>query len=115
MSIREKNIPKMKRLLSLSDYYFPIFEEILAKYDMPLELKYMSIIESALNPVARSRAGARGLWQFMYKTGRQYGLKINSFVDERLDVEKAADAAARAGDQRRAARRPGHGAQSSRA
>ena len=91
----EKNVPKMKRLLSLSDYYFPIFEEILAKYDMPLELKYMSIIESALNPVARSRAGARGLWQFMYKTGRQYGLKINSFVDERLDVEKAADAAAR--------------------
>jgi membrane-bound lytic murein transglycosylase D len=91
----EKNVPKMKRLLSLSDYYFPIFEEILAKYDMPLELKYMSIIESALNPVARSRVGARGLWQFMYKTGRQYGLKINSFVDERLDVEKAADAAAR--------------------
>ena len=91
----EKNVPKMKRLLSLSDYYFPIFEEILAKYDMPLELKYMSIIESALNPVARSRVGARGIWQFMYKTGRQYGLKINSFVDERLDVEKAADAAAR--------------------
>ena len=91
----EKNVPKMKRLLSLSDYYFPIFEEILAKYDMPLELKYMSIIESALNPVARSRVGARGLWQFMYKTGRQYGLKINSFVDERLDVEKASDAAAR--------------------
>jgi len=91
----EKNAPKMKRILSLSDYYFPIFEEILGKYDLPMELKYMSVIESALNPVARSRAGARGLWQFMYKTGRQYGLKINSFVDERLEVEKAADAAAR--------------------
>ena len=91
----EKNVPKMKRLLSLSDYYFPMFEEILSKYDMPVELKYMAIIESALNPVARSRVGARGIWQFMYKTGRQYGLTINSFVDERLDVEKAADAAAR--------------------
>ena len=91
----EKNVPKMKRILSLSDYYFPLFEEILSKYDMPLELKYMSVIESALNPVARSRAGAKGIWQFMYKTGRQYGLKINSFVDERMDVEKAADAAAR--------------------
>ena len=91
----EKNVPRMKRIMALSDYYFPLFEEILSKYDMPLELKYMSIIESALNPVARSRVGARGIWQFMYKTGREYGLKINSFVDERLDVEKAADAAAR--------------------
>ncbi len=91
----EKNVPKMKRILSLSDYYFPMFEDILSKYDMPLELKYMAVIESALNPVARSRVGARGIWQFMYRTGRQYGLRINSFVDERLDVEKAADAAAR--------------------
>jgi membrane-bound lytic murein transglycosylase D len=91
----EKNVAKMKRILSLSDYYFPIFEDILSKYDMPLELKYMAVIESALNPVARSRAGARGIWQFMYRTGRQYGLRINSFVDERLDVVKAADAAAR--------------------
>ena len=91
----EKNVAKMKRILSLRDYYFPIFEDILSKYDMPLELKYMAVIESALNPVARSRAGARGIWQFMYRTGRQYGLRINSFVDERLDVVKAADAAAR--------------------
>ena len=91
----EKNVPKMKRILSLSDYYFPMFEDILSKYDMPLELKYMAVIESALNPVARSRAGAKGIWQFMYRTGRQYGLRINSFVDERMDVEKAADAAAR--------------------
>ena len=91
----EKNVPRMRRILSLSDYYFPMFEDILSKYDLPLELKYMAIIESALNPVARSRVGARGMWQFMYTTGRQYGLKINSYVDERMDVEKAADAAAR--------------------
>lgn len=91
----EKNQAKMRRMLSLAAYYFPLFEETLSRYDMPLELKYMSIIESALNPVAKSRAGARGIWQFMYNTGKQYGLKINSFVDERLDVEKAADAAAR--------------------
>lgn len=91
----EKNQAKMRRMLSLAAYYFPLFEETLSKYDMPVELKYMAIIESALNPVAKSRVGARGIWQFMYNTGKQYGLKINSFVDERLDVEKAADAAAR--------------------
>ena len=91
----EKNTAKMKRLLSRSSFYFPIFEEALLRYDMPVELKYMAIIESALNPTARSRAGAMGMWQFMYNTGKQYGLRINSFVDERLDVDKAADAAAR--------------------
>lgn len=91
----EKLGTKMTQMLTLSDYYFPIFEEVFDRYGMPLELKYMSVIESALNPVARSRAGALGIWQFMYQTGKLYGLKINSFVDERLDVEKAADAAAR--------------------
>lgn len=91
----EKLRSKMTQMLALSDYYFPIFEEVFDRYNMPLELKYMSVIESALNPVARSRAGALGIWQFMYQTGKVYGLKINSFVDERLDVEKAADAAAR--------------------
>lgn len=91
----EKLRTKMTQMLTLSDYYFPIFEEVFDRYDMPLELKYMSVIESSLNPVARSRAGALGIWQFMYQTGKLYGLKINSFVDERLDVEKAADAAAR--------------------
>ena len=91
----EKMDEKMERILALSDYYFPIFEATFAKYDMPLELKYMAIIESALNPVARSRAGARGIWQFMFNTAKLYGLKIDSFVDERLDVEKAVDAAAR--------------------
>lgn len=91
----EKMPTKMSRMLGLSKFYFPIFEEILDKYDLPQELEYMAIIESALNTTAQSRAGARGIWQFMYRSARQYGLKINSFVDERLDVEKAADAAAR--------------------
>lgn len=91
----EKMPTKMSRVMGLSTYYFPLFEEVLNKYGLPLELKYMSVIESMLNPVATSRAGARGIWQFMYQTARGYGLEINSFVDERLDVEKAMDAAAR--------------------
>ncbi len=91
----EKMPSRMGRVLGLSTYYLPIFEEAFDRYHMPLELKYMAIIESMLNPVAESRAGARGMWQFMYRTGRMYGLRINSFVDERLDVEKAVDAAAR--------------------
>ena len=62
---------------------------------MPLELKYLAIIESALNPVAVSRAGAKGMWQFMYRTATLYGLRIDSFIDERLDPVKSADAAAR--------------------
>lgn len=91
----EKMVEKMGEILGLSSYYFPMFEEIFDKYDLPLELKYMAVIESALNATARSRAGARGMWQFMYSTAKIYGLKINSFVDERLDVAKACDAAAR--------------------
>lgn len=91
----EKMPSKMARVIGLSYYYFPIFEETLNKYNLPVELKYMSVIESMLNIRATSRAGARGMWQFMYNTGRNYGLEINSFVDERLDVEKAVDAAAR--------------------
>ena len=82
-------------MLGLAKYYLPIFEETFNKYDMPEELKYMAVIESALNPLAVSRAGAKGMWQFMYNTAKIYGLKINSFVDERLDPFKAADAAAR--------------------
>ena len=81
-------------MLGLAEYYFPIFEEIFALYDMPLELKYCAIIESALNPRAVSRAGATGLWQFMYGTGRMYGLTINSFVDERRDPVKSTYVAA---------------------
>ncbi len=82
-------------MLGLSAYYFPIFEETLDRYDMPLELKYMAIIESALNPTARSRVGANGLWQFMYGTAKNMKLEITSFVDERRDPIKATDAAAR--------------------
>ena len=86
---------KMATMLSLAEYYFPIFEETLNAYDMPLELKYMAIIESALNPTAVSRARAKGMWQFIYSTARSYGLKINSYVDERFDPVRSADAAAR--------------------
>lgn len=85
----------VEMMLGLSEYYFPIFEEVLDKYDLPMELKYLPIIESALNPTARSRAGANGLWQFMYGTGRQMKLEINSFVDERRDPMKSTDAAVR--------------------
>lgn len=91
----EKMPTKMSHILGLSTYYLPIFEETFNRYNLPEELKIMAIIESALNPVAVSRAGAKGMWQFMHNTGKIYGLKINSFVDERMDVEKAADAAAR--------------------
>src|SRR5690554_1323348 len=82
-----------ERLMALSDYYFPLFEEKLAKYHIPLELKYLAIVESALNPRAISRMGASGLWQFMLPTGRAYNLNVNSYVDERYDPIKATEAA----------------------
>ena len=91
----EKKRELVEVMLGLSAYYFPIFEETLDKYDMPLEIKYMAIIESALNPTARSRVGANGLWQFMYGTAKNMKLEITSFVDERRDPVKATDAAAR--------------------
>ena len=91
----EKMRTQMGRIMGLSQYYFPVFEETFVRYGLPLELKYMAIVESMLNPVARSRAGACGMWQFMYSTARSYGLEINSYVDERYDVEKSVDAAAR--------------------
>lgn len=82
-------------MLGLSEYYFPIFEQILDYYQLPIELKYMTVIESALNPRAYSRARAVGLWQFMYGTGKKYGLTINSLVDERMDPFKSTVAACR--------------------
>ena len=82
-------------MMGLTNYYFPLFEEALAKYDLPLELKYLPIIESALNPKIVSRAGASGLWQFMHGTAKMYGLEINSYIDERNDPIKSTDAAAR--------------------
>ena len=78
-----------ERLMAISEYYFPMFEEHLAKYNIPLELKYLAIVESALNPRAKSRVGASGLWQFMYPTGKQFNLEVNSYVDERFDPLKA--------------------------
>ena len=82
-------------MLGASNFYMPIFEEALETYRLPLELKYLPIIESALNPKAVSRVGATGLWQFMLTTGKQYGLQVNSLVDERRDPVKSSYAAAR--------------------
>lgn len=84
-----------KRVLGLSSYYMPIFEEIFDYYGLPKELRVMAIIESALNPVAVSRANAKGIWQFMYRTALQYNLQITSYVDERLDPIASAHAAAK--------------------
>ncbi|MES2240768.1 MAG: LysM peptidoglycan-binding domain-containing protein [Bacteroidota bacterium] len=83
-----------ERLMAISDYYFPMFEETFAKQNVPLEIKYLAIVESALNPKAVSKVGATGLWQFMYQTGKQYNLKIDSYIDERSDPLKATAAAA---------------------
>ncbi|WP_439181701.1 transglycosylase SLT domain-containing protein [Carboxylicivirga taeanensis] len=90
-TIRRREL--VKNMLGLSEYYFPMFEQELDARQMPMELKYLPIIESALNPRAYSRAGASGLWQFMYYTGKQYGLTINSYVDERRDPYKSTVAA----------------------
>jgi membrane-bound lytic murein transglycosylase D len=91
----ERRRDQVEMMLGLSAYYFPIFEEVLDRYEMPMELKYLPVIESALNPKANSRVGANGLWQFMYGTGKQMGLEISSFVDERRDPVKSTDAAIR--------------------
>ena len=81
------------RILGLADIYFPMFEEALDKYNIPLELKYLAVVESALNPRAGSHAGAKGLWQFMYATGKTYKLNVTSLVDDRMDPVKATEAA----------------------
>ncbi|WP_367772797.1 LysM peptidoglycan-binding domain-containing protein [Flavobacterium sp. WC2421] len=91
LKYRKKSFEK---LMAISDYYFPMFEEAFAKKNVPLEIKYLAVVESALNPRAVSRVGATGLWQFMYQTGKQYNLKIDSYIDERSDPLKATAAAA---------------------
>jgi len=83
----------MQRMLGMSDIYFPIFEAALDKRDMPLELKHLAIVESALNPNATSRVGATGIWQIMYTTARMLGLEINTFIDERRDPTLSTEAA----------------------
>lgn len=83
----------MERMLTVSQFYFPLFEQEFDNHDIPLEMKYLAIVESALNPKARSRVGATGLWQFMYGTGKEHGLDVNSYVDERSDPIKSTRAA----------------------
>ena len=85
----------MGRLMALSDYYFPMFEETLDRYNLPLEMKYLAIVESALDPRAQSRVGATGLWQFMFATGKMFDLDVNSYVDERSDPLLATEAASK--------------------
>ena len=90
---KRKNLTES--IIGLSYYYFPLIEEILDKYNLPHELEYLTIIESALNPAVRSRANAVGLWQFVYGTGKMYKLHIGTFVDERCDPVKSTEAAAK--------------------
>ncbi|MDP7244334.1 MAG: LysM peptidoglycan-binding domain-containing protein [Flavobacteriales bacterium] len=89
----KKNKKLVSRMVGLAPHYFPMFESCLDKYDIPLEFKYLAIVESALNPRARSRSGAKGLWQFMYATGKQYNLNVTSYLDERQDPYKSTEAA----------------------
>nr|WP_245583651.1 lytic transglycosylase domain-containing protein [Salinimicrobium xinjiangense] len=93
-SYLKRNKKGMERLMALSTYYFPLFEQKLDIYNIPLEIKYLAIVESALNPRARSRVGATGLWQFMFATGKMHGLDVSSYVDERMDPVLATEAAA---------------------
>ncbi|WP_297797316.1 lytic transglycosylase domain-containing protein [uncultured Eudoraea sp.] len=83
----------IERMITASQFYFPMFEQELDNYNIPLEIKYLAIVESALNPRAKSRVGATGLWQFMYSTGKMYGLDVSSYVDERSDPIKSTIAA----------------------
>ena len=85
----------MGKLIALSDYYFPMFEQELDKHNLPLEIKYLAVVESALDPRAQSRVGAKGLWQFMFTTGKMFGLEVSSYVDERADPEMATEAASK--------------------
>lgn len=91
----ERKREQTSRMLGLAEVYFPVFEEALARHGLPMELKYLAVVESALNPAARSRAGAVGLWQFMPATGKQYGLTVDSYVDQRHELYQSTDAACR--------------------
>jgi len=94
ISVYGKNRRQMlSKVMGMAELYFPMFEEELEKNDLPMELKYLPIVESALNNTVRSRAGAVGMWQFMYRTGKYLGLEINSFIDERRDPVKSTKAA----------------------
>jgi len=88
-----RNKALISKMLSLKELYFPLFEQQLDNYELPLELKYLAIVESALNPQAKSYSGATGLWQFMYFTGKEYGLDVTSYIDERKDPLKSTQAA----------------------
>ncbi len=88
-----RNREKVSRMLGLAELYYPLFEETLDRYQLPLELKHLAVIESALNPNARSRSGATGLWQFMYRTGKIYNLNSTSYVDDRCDPYQSTVAA----------------------
>lgn len=89
----KRNKETMEKLMAVSQFYFPLFEERLDKYDIPLEMKYLAIVESALRPRAKSRVGATGLWQFMFTTGKMFDLEVNSYVDDRMDPIAATEAA----------------------
>lgn len=91
----KRNPKQVARMMRMSEYYFPMFEERLGQYNLPYELKYLPVIESALNPRAYSHAGAAGLWQFMPATAKLFGLEVNSLVDERKDPIRSTDAACR--------------------
>lgn len=84
---------QVSQMLGLSKYYFPLFDEYLDKYQLPLELKYLSVVESALNPLAVSTSGAVGLWQFKINSGKMFDLEVNSYVDDRMDPDKSTEAA----------------------
>lgn len=90
---REKE--NTEKLMRLSQYYFPLFESVFDRHNIPLEIKYLALVESALNPRAKSWVGATGLWQFMYSTGKMYDLEVSSYVDERMDPVRSTEAAAK--------------------
>jgi len=86
---------QVEQFMGLAESYFPIIEDYLQRYDLPMELKYLAVIESGLNPLARSTSNAIGLWQFVYPTAQMFDLQITSYIDERSDVYKSTDAACR--------------------